>query len=156
MNSNFLLTVGIIGFVLVILNVVFLTIIFFMRRKMAAVSRWPAVVGTVIASTTEWRRSGNDGSSEYPVVHYTYQVNGQIFQGMKIAPGPEMGGTGAKKVVARYPAGAQVMVFYDPQNPTDAVLEKKAPAQWFMWLMLGIFDCVLCGVLPILWFSIGS
>ena len=64
---------------------------------------------------------------------------------MKIAPGPEVGGPGARKVVAKYQPGKQVMVFYDPQNPSDAVLERKAPAQWVMWLLLVIFDCVLCG-----------
>ena len=75
---------------------------------------------------------------------------------MKIAPGPEVGGTGARKVVAKYQPGTQVMVFYDPQNPSDAVLERKAPAQWVMWLLLVIFDCVLCGVLPIMWFAFGQ
>jgi uncharacterized protein DUF3592 len=75
---------------------------------------------------------------------------------MKIAPGPEVGGTGAGKVVRRYPAGAQVMVFYNPQNPADAVLETKAPAQWIMWLLLVIFDCVLCGVIPIIWWSMNQ
>ena len=73
--------------------------------------------------------------------------------GGELAPGPEVGGTGARKVVARYPAGAQVMVFYNPQNPSEAVLERKAPAQWLMWLLLVVFDCSLCGVVPILWFS---
>ena len=152
MNS-FLLAALIIGFVLALLNIIFLAIIFFMRRKMAAVSTWSSTMGTVLMSTIEWRHSSESGSTAYPVVQYSYQVNGRGYQSMKIAPGPELGGTGAKKVVARYPAGAQVMVFYDPQNPSDAVLEKKAPAQWFMWLMLGIFDCTLCGVLPIIWFS---
>lgn len=153
MNSELLLTVGIIGFVLLILNAVFLGVIFFMRRRMATVSQWPSTMGTVIASYLERRSSSEGGSTNYPVVQYSYQVNGQMFQSAKLAPGPEMGGTGAGKVVARYPAGAQVMVFYDPQKPSEAVLERKAPAQWLMWLILVIFDCALCGVLPIIWFS---
>ena len=152
--SIFLLTAVIIGFVLVLLNAIFLGVIYFMRRKMATVSTWPSTMGNVLMSTIEQRRSSdNSRYTDYPAVQYSYQVNGQMYQGLKIAPGPEVGGTGARKVVARYPAGAQVMVFYDPQNPSDAVLEKKAPAQWLMWLLLGIFDCVLCGILPIIWFS---
>jgi hypothetical protein len=154
MNTELLLMVGIMGFVLLILNVVFLGIIFFMRRKMAAVSQWPSTMGTVNSSYLESRHSSDDsGTTNYPVVQYSYQVSGQAYQGMKIAPGPEVGGTGAGRVVARYPAGAQVMVFYNPQNPSDAVLERKAPAQWIMWLILAIFDCVLCGVIPILWWA---
>ena len=152
MNTELLITVGIIVVVLGILNVVFLAIIFFMRRRMATVSQWPSTMGTVMMSTIE-RRSSSDGYSDYPVVQYSYQVSGQPYQSMKLAPGPEVGGTGAGKVVAKYPPGAQVMVFYNPQNPADAVLERKAPAQWLMWLLLVIFDCSLCGVIPILYFS---
>jgi hypothetical protein len=151
-NTTLLLTVGIIVFVLFILNAIFLTIIFFMRRRMAVVSQWPSTMGTVMMSTIE-QRSSEDGYTDYPVVEYSYQVGGQSYQNMKLAPGPDVGGTGARKVVARYPVGAQVMVFYNPQNPSDAVLERKAPAQWVMWLILVIFDCALCGVIPIIWWS---
>ena len=153
MNTQLLLTVGIIGFVLLFLNAVFLGIIFFMRRKMAAVSQWPSTMGSVLSSRIEQRSSSEGGYTDYPVVQYSYQVGGQTFQTIKLAPGPEVGGTGARKVVARYPAGAQVMVFYNPQNPAEAVLERKAPAQWIMWLILVIFDCVLCGVIPIIWWT---
>ena len=154
MNTELLLAVGIIGIVLVILNVVFLAILFFMRRRMAVVSQWPAAMGTVTTSYLEQRHSSEGGYTNYPVVGYSYQVSGQAYQGAKLAPGPEVGGTGAGKVVARYPAGAQVMVFYNPQNPSDAVLERKAPAQWLMWLLLVIFDCALCGIIPVLWWSL--
>ena len=153
MNTQLLLIVGIIAFVLLILNVIFLGIIFFMRRKMAAVSQWPSTMGTVLMSAIEQRSSSEGGYTDYPVVQYSYQVGGQPYQSYKLAPGPDVGGTGAGKVVARYPAGAQVMVFYNPQNPSDAVLERKAPAQWIMWLILAIFDCMLCGVIQIIWWA---
>ena len=156
MNTEFLLVVGIIGFVLIILNAIFLGIIFFLRRKMAAVSQWPSTMGTVNSSYLERRSSSEGGSTNYPVVQYSYQIGGQSYQSSKLAPGPDVGGTGAGKVVARYPVGAQVMVFYNPQNPSDAVLERKAPAQWLMWLLLIVFDCALCGVLPILYFTMGQ
>lgn len=156
MNASFLLPVGIIVLVLFILNAVFLTIIFFMRRRMATVSQWPSTMGSVIASRLEQRSSSEGGYTNYPVVQYSYQVSGQAYQSYKLAPGPEVGGTGAGKVVARYPVGAQVMVFYNPQNPSEAVLETKAPAQWLMWLMLILFDCVLCGVIPFIWWSMNQ
>ena len=157
MRTDLLITIGVIGFVFLVLNVIFLGIIFFMRRQMAAVSQWPSTMGTVHASYLERRSSSSDsGSTNYPVVQYSYQVSGQAYQGTKLAPGPEVGGTGAGKVVARYPAGAQVMVFYNPQNPSDAVLETKAPAQWLMWLILIIFDVALCGVIPIILWSMSQ
>ena len=156
MNNESLLVIGILVFVLLILNAIFLGVIFFMRRRMATVSQWPSTMGTVNSSYLERRSSSEGGSTDYPVVHYSYQVGGQSYQGAKLAPGPEVGGTGAGKVVARYPEGAQVMVFYNPQDPSDAVLERKAPAQWLIWLLLIVFDCVLCGIIPILYFSLGQ
>ena len=156
MNTELLIVVGVISFVFLILNVVFLGIIFFMRRRMTAVSQWPSTMGTVHASFLERRSSSEGGYTNYPVVQYSYQVSGQAYQGGKIAPGPEVGGTGAGKVVQRYPSGAQVMVFYNPQNPSDAVLETKAPAQWIMWLILIVFDIALCGVIPIIWWSMSQ
>ena len=146
MSNVSMLTVGILGCVFVILNVIFLAIIFFTQRKMNVVQGWSSAMGTVLASYLERRRSGDSGSVNYPVVQYSYQVGGQTYQGAKIAPGMDVGGTGAGRVVEKYPQGAQVMVFYDPNNPSDAVLEKKARAQWLMWLLLVIFDVMLCGM----------
>jgi hypothetical protein len=154
MNTQLLLVAGIIIFVLFILNAVFLGIIFFMRRKMAAVSQWPSTMGTVIHSYLEQRSSSEGGYTNYPVVQYSYQVAGQSYQSTRLTPGPEVGGSGAGKVVARYPAGAQVMVFYNPQKHSEAVLERKAAAQWVMWLILIVFDLALCGVIPILWWAL--
>ena len=154
--STPILVTAILIFVLLLLNVIFLCILFFMRRRMSQVSTWPSTMGTVMMSTIELRSDSEGGSTEYPVVQYSYQVGGQGYQSMKLAPGPELGGTGARKVVAKYQPGTQVMVFYDPQKPSDAVLEKKAPAQWLFWLLLIIFDCSLCGAIPLVWWGMGQ
>lgn len=146
MDNSTLITVGVIGCVFLIFNGIFLVVILAARRKMNAVQGWSSTMGTVLASHLERRRSGNSGSANYPVVQYSYQVGGQTYQGARIAPGMEVGGTGAGRVIEKYPAGAQVMVFYDPNDPSDAVLEKKAPAQWILWLVLVILDIMLCGM----------
>ncbi|NWG34777.1 MAG: DUF3592 domain-containing protein [Chloroflexi bacterium] len=147
MDNTALLMVGILGCVVLALNVIFIGIIFTTRRKMNAVQGWSTTMGTVLASYLERRRSSsNRGSVNYPVVQYSYQVGGQVYQGQKIAPGMEGGGTGAGKVIERYPEGAQVMVFYNPQNPSEAVLETRAPAQWILWLVLIVLNAMLCGV----------
>lgn len=44
------------------------------------------------------------------------------------------------------------MMFYNPQNPADAVLEKKAPAQLWLWPVLIVFDIALCVVVPVIYF----
>lgn len=154
MNINSLLGPGIFVIVVFILNAVILGVIFFTQRKMNAISEWSQIMGTVLMSTTQSRRNsdGSGGYTSYPVVMYSYQAGGQTHQGNTIAPGPQVGGSGAGKVVARYPIGSQVVVYYNPQNPAEAVLEKKAPAQFWLWFILIIFDCVLCGVLPVRYF----
>lgn len=155
MSIEILIVIGGIGFTILVLNAIFLGSIFSTRRKMAAASQWPSTMGTVRMSMLESRSSSdNSGSTNYPVVHYSYQVGGQMYQGSKIAPGMEVGGSGAGNVIARYPAGAQVMVFYNPQNPSEAVLERKAPAQWVMWMVLAILDLTLCGVVPVIWWAL--
>src|SRR5690349_15269896 len=142
-----IIPIGIIIFALFILNTVFLAIIYFTQRKVKAVSGWPDTSGTVVASQIEWR-SDSEGSTQYPAVLYSYTVMGQSYSSTRIAPGVEMGGSGAGKVVARYPVNSQVTVYYNPQNPSDAVLEKKAGSQILFWGLLILFDCILCGVIP--------
>jgi hypothetical protein len=153
MNNEIWLTVGIIGCVFMLMNAIFLGILVATQRKMKAVQSWSATLGAVSNSFVERRRSSKGGSTSYPVVHYSYQVNGEGYLGRKIAPGMEVGGSGAGSVVSRYPAGAQVMVFYDPENPSDAVLERKAHAQWVLWLVLVIMDMMLCSMAIVFGFA---
>ena len=154
MSTETIIVIVVVGGVFLLLNVIFLGILFFTQRRVNVVNQWPTTTGTVTLSTVEARSDSEGGTTYYPVVRYSYQVGGQIFQGSRIAPGMEVGGSGAGKVSARYPMGAQVPVYYDPQSPSDAVLEKKAPAQFWVWFILVIIDCVLCGVVPgIIWAS---
>ena len=132
-NSIFenLIIIGGLGLVFIILNAVFLGILYFTQRKVKAIAQWPSTMGTVKISTIEFR-SSDDGGSNYPVVHYSYSVNGQPYEGDRIAPGGEVGGIGAAKVAARYPVGAAVNVSYNPQKPSEAFLERKAQGQLIM------------------------
>ncbi len=145
-----LMLIGGLGIIFIVLNAVFLGILYFSQRKMNAVAKWPYVMGTVKTSTTEYRDSG-EGGAYYPVVHYSYQVGGQPFEGYRIAPGGEVGGVGAGKVAARYPVGSHVKVFYNPQKPAEAFLEKKARGQVLMWVILVIVDFSLCVFAPLMW-----
>ncbi len=154
MDSTVLFIVGIFVIIAVALNLIFLAIIYFMHRKAKVAGGWGSVTGTVLASGLERRRSSNNsGSVNYPVVLYSYRVMGQDYQSNVIAPGLQVGGSGAPKVVERYPIGSQVTVYYNPQNPGEAVLEKKAPALMWMWVSLLIMDFMLMSmVIPLIIF----
>lgn len=92
-----------------------------------AAQAWPGTIGTVLSSSVESRRSGNS-TSTYPVVIYQYQVNGQVYQGKTIKAGEQFFSVRiigeAQATAARYPAGAQVMVYYNPANPKESALER--------------------------------
>lgn len=146
LDLNTLIIIGIIVFSALLVDGILLGIIFSTLRGVAKASNWSSTMGTVIYSAIESRTSG-DSTANYPVVHYTYQVMGQTLQGRKIMPGPEAGGVGSKKIVARYPVDAQVMVYYDPNNPSDAVLERSTPGhvKW-LWITIVLVDIFLCAL----------
>jgi hypothetical protein len=92
-----------------------------------AAQSWPGVMGTVLSSSVQSRRTGNSIST-YPVVVYQYQVNGQTYQGQTIKAGEQFFNVRiigeAQATADRYPVGAQVMVYYNPANPQESALER--------------------------------
>ena len=146
MDSTTLAVVGSITFSILLIDGILLAIILVTRKGVAKAANWSTTMGTVMMSTIQYRRTGNS-NSPYPVVVYNYRVMGQMLQGNKVMPGMEVGGSGAHKVVARYPTGAQVMVYYDPNNPSDAVLERGMPGyiKW-LWVTMILVDVFLCGL----------
>lgn len=64
--------------------------------------------------------------SRVPLVLYTYCVGDTTFRGSRVeAEGRRLGrrSRDAESTVARYPAGASVVVYYDPDNPSESILE---------------------------------
>jgi len=155
MNSTTLIVIGSLCFFGLLIDGILLGIILFTRRKVAQAGSWSSTMGTVIFSTIEWRRGSKGQSVAYPVVQYAYQVMGRMYEGRKVMPGPNSGGSWAHKVVERYPAGAQVMVYYDPNNPSDALLERGTPGyiKW-LWAALVLTDLFLCGMGMIMAFAL--
>ena len=66
---------------------------------------------------------------EFPMVVYEYEVNGTKYISNRVrvqdASGPTMGGAlYANPLLKRYPKGATVTVYYNPQNPRESALER--------------------------------
>jgi hypothetical protein len=127
---------GILGGLCAFIVPVVLLIIFgvFMYRRSQqgkaakeAAQSWPSTMGTVLSSSVQSRRSGNS-TSTYPVVIYQYQVNGKPYQGQTIKAGEQFFNVRiigeAQATAARYPVGAQVMVYYNPGKPQESALER--------------------------------
>jgi hypothetical protein len=88
-------------------------------RKAKASLQWPSVPGTVLSSELVVDTTG-EIATYTPVVTYSYVVNGQALRCSKV----RCTSTTSKKVLAKYPRGGAVQVFFDPQVPSTAVLEK--------------------------------
>ncbi len=112
---------------------------------------WPSVEGRIESSRVV-RRSTSSGSghgtnSSYrPEIKYTYSVMGNNYEGKRIGFGVPIGSfeSGAKQVVARYPHGTTRTVYYNPQNPAQAVLERKVVNN--ITALIVTIACLLIGI----------
>jgi hypothetical protein len=93
-------------------------------RKMA---EWATTQGRVLVSEIVASRGSERKFSG--LVQYEFTVLGQSYRSQTVTPAELMGisdtGRGeAMQKVAKYPAGAVVTVYYDPQTPQRSVLER--------------------------------
>jgi hypothetical protein len=130
-------------------------------KKQAQVSQnWPSIPGQVTDSHVSRSQSTDadgDTSTSYSArVAYTYQVSGQAYSGHNIAFGfnPSYSNESkAQAAAARYPLGGQVPVYYDPSNPSDAVLERQASGSnvgmilGIIFIVIGV--CLACPIMAI-------
>jgi Protein of unknown function (DUF3592) len=139
-----------------ILIAVFSVISFVRTRRLASASaRWPTVPGTITASTVIEEeieeKSNNDKSiirkiRRYQVdLRYAYQVNKRDFVGTA----GNWGWTGiyglrelAEKAAGQYRQGQPVTVYYDPEQPRNAVLDPESRQGSMAPLIFGAISAV--------------
>jgi hypothetical protein len=100
-------------------------------RRAAAVRRaaaaWAQTAGTVLCTTIRVQRVG-ESLSEMPLVIYSYEVDGHPYQSHRVRAGDETGQIkavgDASSTLDRYPVGSNVTVYYDPDDPANAALER--------------------------------
>lgn len=136
--------------IVALVGVVFAIIGFVSRRRAALSQSWPTVSGEVLTSTiVQHHSTDSDGSSSTsfePLVEYRYTVIGSEMIGKKIAFGANQFDFGtAQRIIGRYPTGSAVQVHYNPDKPTEAVLETRANGG-MVFLVVGIV-LVIAGIL---------
>lgn len=145
---NFLLVFGI-GAVL--LGLVFVTATLLGRRRHETVGSWPTVPGKVTAATVDRHapRPWQKGEARYtPLVTYTYVVAGQLFTAHKLdfrPPRSYSSSAQAVAIVAGYPVGSEVKIYYNPLGPQQAALDRGKPIGYHTELVSGLVN-VLVGV----------
>lgn len=111
----------------------FIFLYFLQLARAWTAQRWPGVQGTVLASWIEEQTTSNaDGSLSYtyaPRVRYRYAVMGVEYRADRISFRLRQHGkrSSAEKVVGRYPGGSRALVYFNPERPGEAVLERSAP-----------------------------
>lgn len=137
---------GIFGFALYVGNIYLYREIADTQNRENAAQTWPTVTGEIGGSEIKLHRKLR-GPVMYPHISYTYEVNGKSYHSSNIMAGGEMGGMNVETMLARYPHGSKVTVYYDPQNPKNAVLEPGnktiSKALWLMFAFMNIFLCVV-------------
>ena len=127
-------------------GVMVLALLWASRRQLAEASGWPQTAGRIVSSTVEHYRQRVGGARTgslvtfyEAVVEYDYSVNGRAYHSTRLSFGGKTAGSQqrAEAAAARYPEGSQVMVHYDPKNPSNAVLEVRI-AQGVMWIVVAI------------------
>lgn len=87
---------------------------------------WRATTGRVLKSRVEV--SGGETTTVHPMVLYAYEVNGRTYQSSQMRPGDSVmrmsSSQDAYATVDRYPEGAIVQIYYNPDNPQEAALER--------------------------------
>ncbi len=140
---------------------VFLLFPWLQNLQMARASKsWPSVQGRVASSDVVQvlESTDKDGKCHYSypaVVTYNYSVEGQNHTGSRISFG---GHSYTRKdhvqeVVKKYPAGKQVRVYYDPDFPVQAVLERRAGFGNFVTVPAG-FVFLLGGIAMLIVFFV--
>jgi hypothetical protein len=121
-----------------------------MARDAEAAHEWPQVAGVITESFI-----ANGGSNKFSPsgnVRYTFEVDGRTYEGENISLSvAALDAEDARSVVARYPVGKRIDVFYDPERPGEAsALEQTDPDFWdHLLLGLGTF-LRWCGALLVL------
>jgi hypothetical protein len=114
-----------------------------LQLKISASRGWSSTPGRIITSelaTRSTAASRGNFSAYYPKVVYEYQVGGQTYQGDRIMFGqfpahssPDL----ARRKLAQYQLHSTGQVFYNPANPSDAVLEQSAMTLKTLCLVAG-------------------
>lgn len=109
-------------------------------------SRWPSVPGKVVVSQSQMRRvnvsdsitrtDGTNASEErnFANVVFEYHVGSRRFRNDRVSIGEDLGNFQVAETLAKYPVGRDVVVFYNPRDPKQSVLERDAPK--------GVWGCI--------------
>jgi len=96
-------------------------------RRQRAAARWPTASGRITRSEVDVRNRRHQGhhtaQSYVPVVEYVYRVDDVEFTNARYSFAWAYTQRQAEAIVQRHPEGAEVEVRYDPDAPSQSVID---------------------------------
>ncbi len=119
-------------------------------RKAHRAKAWPITEGKVLDSRLREKNDG-DGITYEVAILYEYFVNGVAHRSdvWRIRAGSSSFTKAALQTVARYPVGSAVPVYFDPEDPADAMLE-PGKISWALGLLFAGMAFAAAGVAGVL------
>jgi hypothetical protein len=100
----------------------------------SAAQEWSSTTGIVVASYIRRTGAGNAGeagdtTTYSPVLRYEYRVGSEPYDGTRIGFGDFFyNWFSSKSRVEAFPKGSDVTVYFDAQDPSNAVLDRTYPS----------------------------
>ncbi|MEM9597289.1 MAG: DUF3592 domain-containing protein, partial [Acidobacteriota bacterium] len=97
-----------------------------------------------ITSTSIKETVGPDGSTYWPDIRYSFQLDGSEYEGKRYSFRNATGDSrAANEVLQRYPVGDEITCWVDPDNPSQSVID-RSPG-WFLLLGLAPIPIIAIG-----------
>ncbi len=110
---------------------------FWLQHMNSKAASWPATDGEIT-----WSALVDDphDAGTWVEISYRYAVGGRTYSSSQVSYGLMSSALHAKKrLVAAYPVGKRVSVYYDPDNPAAAVLRREENSRWLLLAATGTF-----------------
>lgn len=133
------------GKIVLVVGIGFLAWSGYTYSKASASSGWPSTQGEVVVSMVDKTTQTTNSNVKWiyqPILKYDYEIDGVAYSGDRIRftsfSISHKKEHKAKREISAYPVGKSVQVFYNPQNPSDSVLETGVGSRVYMGFGVGI------------------
>jgi hypothetical protein len=128
-------------FLLLDMPLIFGLLYYLAQRRARAAENWIMTLGEIVTSEIQERKTSRNKRTTVAHIVYQYEVMNQTYRSdrLNFKLGRTTGFTSLlEEQIAQYPMGKRVEVYYNPDDPSDAVLDKEVRMDKTQWLIIGI------------------
>jgi hypothetical protein len=123
------------------------------KKQQRAATAYLPTQASIIESYI-YHRGAPDEADYEPVIRYHYLVNGTTYESERYAYFYEgfRNEHSTQAVVDQYPPGSQQTIYYDPDDPSEAVIYKEFVVSSTSSLVIAMMSCLLAPIGIVLFF----